>query len=94
MVTGVQTFIRLELKESCQLLPVTDDMALCHPSLNQDSQKLVVTDAEEGWFLRMDHITKYGTDPHYERLTIHPKRQLIFMNIDGKPGSTYNLGTC
>lgn len=80
--------IRLELKESCELLPVTDDMALCHPSLNQDSQKLVVTDAEEGWFLRMDHITKYGTDPHYERLTIHPQEQLIFMNIDGKPGST------
>ncbi len=26
--------------------------------------------------------------PYYERITIHPKEPLIFLNIDGKPGST------
>ncbi len=78
----------MELKETCKLQPVTDDMALCPPGIQNDSKKLVVKDAEEGWFLRIDHITKYGTDPHYEKLTIHPKEPLIFMNLDGKPGST------
>ncbi len=80
--------IRMELKETSQLNPVTDDMAMCHPDLNQNSKKLVVKDAEAGWFLRIDHITRYGSDPHYEYLTIHPQAPLIFMNIDGKPNST------
>lgn len=80
--------ITMELKESSQLLPVTDDMALCQPAFQSDSAKLVVKDAEYGWFLRIDHITKYGTEPFYENLTIHPEEPLIFMNIDGKPGAT------
>lgn len=78
----------LDLKETCELQPVTDDMAMCHPSLQKDNKKLIVKDAEQGWFLRIDHITKYGTDPHLEKLTIHPKEPLIFLNIDGVPGST------
>lgn len=69
--TGEKLF--LELKETCELQPVTDDMALCHPSLQNGNKKLVVKDAEQGWFLRINHITKYGTDPYYEKLTIHPK---------------------
>lgn len=85
-ITG--EYFRLELSDTCSLSPVTDDMALCPPTLNQGSRKLVVKDAEEGWFLRIDHITKYGTDPHYERLTIHPPEPLVFMNIEGKPDST------
>ncbi len=85
-VTGES--IRMELKETSDLAPVTDDMALCHPALNKDSKKLIIKDAEDGWFLRIDHITRYGTDPHYEYLTVHPKEPLIFMNIDGKPNST------
>jgi hypothetical protein len=85
-VTGEKTYI--ELTESCQLQPVTDDMALCHPSLQNDSTKLVVKDAEEGWFLRINHITHYGTDPHYEYLCIHPKEPLIFLNLQGTPNST------
>jgi hypothetical protein len=84
--TGEKLF--LELKETCELQPVTDDMALCHPSLQNGNKKLVVKDAEQGWFLRINHITKYGTDPYYEKLTIHPKEPLIFLNLDGVPGST------
>ncbi|HYH05188.1 MAG TPA: DUF4914 family protein, partial [Bacillota bacterium] len=78
----------LELKETCELQPVTDDMALCHPSLQNGSKRLVVKDAEQGWFLRLDHIQKYGSDPHYERLCVHPPEPLIFLNLKGTPGST------
>lgn len=78
----------IELKETCELKPVTDDMALCHPSLQNESKKLRVTDAENGWFLRINHITKYGTDPQHEKLCIHPKEPLIFLNLQGVPGST------
>jgi hypothetical protein len=76
------------LKESCQLNPVTDDMALCHPKLQNGSKKLVVKDAEHGWFLRTDHITKYGTDPYLESMCISPKEPLIFLNYDSVPDST------
>lgn len=76
------------LGDTCKLERVTDDMALCHPSLQKDPRKLTVVDAEHGWFIRIDHITKYGTDPHYEKLTIHPKEPLIFMNLKGVPQST------
>jgi hypothetical protein len=78
----------LELKETCELQPVTDDMAMCHPSIQNGSKKLVVMDAEQGWFLRINHINKYGTDPHYEKLCIHPKEPLIFLNLQGTPDST------
>lgn len=78
----------MEISDTCELQPVTDDMALCHPSLQNDSSRLVVKDAEQGWFLRINHINQYGVDPHYERLCIHPKEPLIFLNIDAAPGST------
>jgi hypothetical protein len=80
--------IVMELKESCELRPITDDMALCHPSFQNDSKKLVVTDAENGWFIRTDHITKYGTHPYLEEMCTHPPEPLIFLNIDGVPGGT------
>ena len=67
----------LVLNQACQLNPVTDDMALCHPALQQDKKKLVVTDAEQGWFLRVNHITKYGTDPHLEGLCTHPPNRFF-----------------
>jgi len=86
LVTGEKTYI--ELKEECKLRPVTDDMAMCPPKLQNDSRKLVIKDAEDGWFLRIDHITHYGCDPHYEKACIHPPEPLIFLNIDGVPGST------
>ena len=78
----------LDLIEACDLKPVTDDMALCHPKLQNSSGKLVVCDAEDGWFLRTNHITKYGTDPYLEELCVHPKEPLIFINYETKPGST------
>jgi hypothetical protein len=84
--TGEKLFI--ELKDECELQPVTDDMALCHPSFQDGNKKLIVKDAEQGWFLRINHITRYGTDPLYEKITIHPPEPLIFLNLDGVPGAT------
>lgn len=77
----------LEIKEESELQPVTDDMALALPAL-QNGRKLVVQDAEYGWFLRINHITQYGTDSDIERATIHPKEPLLFLSIDGKPEAT------
>ena len=85
-VTGDKSYI--DLNASCELLPVTDDMAICHPAIQNESQKLVVTDGEEGWFLRMNHITEYGTDPYYEKMCIHPKTPLMFLNLQATPDST------
>lgn len=76
----------LEIPRSCQLQPVTDDMALCHPSLQANKRKLTVTDAEDAWFVRINHITSYGTDPHLEKLTTQPPEPLVFLNIDTVPG--------
>jgi len=73
--------IWLSIAESSELNPVTDDMALAHPSL-QKSRKLTVADAESGWFLRVNHITEYGTEPETEKLTIHPPEPLTFMNLN------------
>lgn len=80
--------IIIDLSDTCVLHPITDDMALCHPIIQKNSKKLVVTDAEQGWFLRVDHIKEYGTDPQLEKLTIHPPEPLIFLNIEGKANST------
>lgn len=78
----------LVLPRNCDLRPVTDDMALCHPSLAKNDGRLALTDAEQGWFVRVNHITRYGVDPHLEELTIHPSEPLLFLNIDAHPGST------
>ena len=78
----------MDLIETCDLRPVTDDMALCHPSLQNESHKLVVKDAEDGWFLRTNHIKTYGTDPYLERLCVHPPEPLIFLNYHTVPEST------
>ena len=86
LVTQEKMFI--ELSETCELKPVTDDMALCHPQLQNESKKLVVTDAEQGWFLRTNHIKRYGTDPYLESMCVHPAEPLIFLNYDTVPGST------
>lgn len=83
-----QEKLYIELAETCELRPVTDDMALCHPQLQNESKKLVVTDAEQGWFLRTNHIKKYNTDPYLESMCIHPPEPLIFINYDTVPGST------
>ncbi|MEO1013133.1 MAG: DUF4914 family protein [Bacteroidota bacterium] len=76
----------LELPRTCELQPVTDDMALCHPNLQKDAKKLWLEDAEDGWFVRVDHITDYGTDMILEKSTALPDRPLLFLNIEAVPG--------
>jgi len=78
----------LNLSETCDLIPVTDDMALCHPQMQQGSKKLVVKDAESSWFLRVDNIKRYGASPQYERIFIQPEEPLIFLNLQGVPEAT------
>ncbi|MBP8214988.1 MAG: DUF4914 family protein [Propionivibrio sp.] len=78
----------LVLPANCELRPVTDDMALCHPSLAKNDGRLALMDAENGWFVRVNHITHYGTDPNLEQMTIHPTEPLLFLNIEAQPGST------
>jgi hypothetical protein len=86
LVTGQRD--HLVLPRGCRLRPVTDDMAACHPSLQRGQGKLSVTDAERAWFVRVDHIRGYGTDPHLEHLTTMAEEPLLFLNIDTVPGST------
>ncbi len=78
----------LILNETCDLQPVTDDMALCHPDIQNDSRKLVVQDAEEGWFIRLDTINEYGIEPTYEKICTQPSQPLLFMNIQAVPKAT------
>lgn len=85
ILTGEHRY--LEIPRACRLRPVTDDMALCHPSLQNNHRKLRLTDAEDGWFVRVNHITHYGTDIHLERLTAQPEEPLLFLNIDAVPNS-------
>ena len=85
IVTGEKRF--LEVPRTCELRPVTDDMAICHPSLQDDSKRLRVVDAENAWFVRVNHINEYGTDPFLEKLTAQPPQPLVFLNIDAVPGA-------
>ncbi len=85
-VTGEKNY--LVLHETCDLIPVTDDMALCHPKMQNDSNKLVVKDAESAWFLRVDNMKVYCSSPQYEKLMIHPKEPLVFLNLQAMPGAT------
>lgn len=84
--TGEKDYI--DFKDSCELRPVTDDIALCHPAIQNESKKLVVQDAEAGWFLRLDNIKCYGSAPEYEKIFTHPSKPLIFLNIQGVPNAT------
>jgi len=78
----------LVIPRNCDLRPVTDDMALCHPSLDKGDGRLALMDAEDAWFVRVNHIKHYGTDPHLEANTIHAKEPLLFLNITAVPGGT------
>ena len=48
VLTGEELII--SLRESSELLPITDDMAICPKVLQEETGKLVVKDAETGWF--------------------------------------------
>jgi hypothetical protein len=86
LTTGEKRYI--VLPRGCELRPVNDDMALCLPSLQKQNGKLGLIDAEDAWFIRVNHITGYGIDPHLEKITIHPSIPLLFLNIDAAPDST------
>ncbi len=86
VVTGET--LSLVLPRGCFLRPVVDDMGLCHPSFQKGDGYIYVRDAESGWFIRVNHIEQYGTDPDIEALSIHPKDPLMFLNIDAQPFST------
>lgn len=86
IITGERRMINLPL--FCTFRPVTDDMALTHPSIQRDNGKLTVLDAENAWFIRVDNILEYGDDPFLEKMTIKPKAPLLFFNIKTNPGCT------
>ena len=86
IVTGEKRLISLPL--FCSFNPVTDDMALCHPSLQRNNGKLTLLDAENAWFIRVDNILEYGTDPFLEKITIKPRKPLLFLNIKSTPDCT------
>lgn len=79
----------LDLRESSTIYPISDDMALAHKGYQDpEAGKLMIVDAEAGWFLRMDSLHAYGNNPVYEKASIHPTRPLLFFNMDGVPGAT------
>ncbi|MCL2694169.1 MAG: DUF4914 family protein, partial [Oscillospiraceae bacterium] len=86
LITDEKFYLRVE--EPCELHPIADDMALCHPKMQNDSKKLVLMDVEAGWFVRVDHIRGYGTDPFLEKSCIVPEEPLIFMSMEAQPNST------
>ena len=63
-------------------------MALCHPSIQRDNGKLTVLDAENAWFISVDSINDYGDDPFLEKITIKPRKPLLFLNIKSNPDCT------
>lgn len=78
----------LSFGETCKIHPIADDMILAHKDMQNDSGRLIIADAEDGWFLRMDGDICYGNSPTYERISIHPPEPLEFFNMDGTPGAT------
>ncbi len=84
--TGEKRLINLPL--FCSFNPVTDDMALCHPSLQKENGKLTVFDAESAWFIRVDNVNNYGDDPFLEKISIKPEKPLLFLNIKTNPDCT------
>jgi len=54
--------------------------------MQKDGGKLYLADAESGWFVRVDHIKEYGTDPDLEHLTVHPTKSQLFLNIEAVAG--------
>jgi hypothetical protein len=85
LVTGEERY--LEIPRTCELEPVCDDMAMCHPAFQRNDGRIWIADAEEAWFVRVDHIKEYGTDPDLEKRTAAPPSPLLFLNIDAVPGS-------
>ena len=79
---------KITLPQGCSLRPIADDMAVTPAYLQNKKGKLTLKDAENAWFVRVDHIDQYGIDQHLESITCHPKNPLLFLNIDAAPDST------
>ncbi len=86
IITGDMRFINMS--DTCLIEPVTDDMAICHPALQTNNGRLSLYDGENGWFIRVDGIKEYGSEPTYEKIAIHAPEPLIFFNIEAVPHST------
>jgi len=90
IVTGEEYLTTIS--DTCDLYPVTDDMAMCHPAFLENhsstTRKLIAADAESGWFLRVNHIDRYGTETDTEKNSIHPKKPILFFNLEATPNST------
>lgn len=62
---GSEIWLKLpDVVDSGQVHPVVDDMAYARVI----NGKLLVFDAEQGWFLRLDNCSGHGTDPFCEYL--------------------------
>jgi hypothetical protein len=85
-ITGESRLINIPLFSSFN--PVTDDMGMCPQSIQKGNGKLSVIDAENSWFIRVDGIKEYGDDPTLEKVTLNPKKPLLFLNIATNPGGT------
>ncbi|QEN03653.1 DUF4914 family protein [Thiospirochaeta perfilievii] len=86
LVTGEVPTIKMENQD--ELYPITDDMAMCHPRHGATKDTLSACDAEDAWFLRVDHVTHKGIDPHMEHMTLEAPEPLIFLNlksVEGEP---------
>ncbi|MFP4466237.1 MAG: DUF4914 family protein [Candidatus Goldiibacteriota bacterium] len=92
MVLGKNTLnnriIDSPLINECRIFPISDDMSMCHPSYDAGRGKLTVSDAENAWFVRVNHMNSYGVNPHFEKLCIHSEQPLIFLNISATAGAT------
>ena len=78
----------LHMGDTCDIYPISDDMAICHPAIQKGNGKLGIIDGENGWFMRVDGITHYGCSPLYEAISIQPSRPLTFFNLQGIAGAT------
>ncbi|MDO9153713.1 MAG: DUF4914 family protein [Paludibacter sp.] len=86
LVTSERRLINLPIFSSFN--PISDDMALCHPSIQKHNGKLTILDAENAWFIRVDSVNDYGDDPSLEKITIKAVKPLLFLNIQSNPGAT------
>lgn len=86
IITGEERLINLPV--FCTFSPVTDDMALVPSSIQTNNGKISILDAENGWFIRVDGVKRYGDEPFLENLTINSEVPLLFLNIQSKPGCT------
>jgi hypothetical protein len=86
IVTGKKRY--LPLFQGCSLNPVTDDMALCPSAIQNTSGRLVAQDAEQGWFVRVNHIDRYGVDRYLEEMCTNPPEPIVFLNIYSVPRAT------